>query len=271
MIPVNEKFRITDEVERYLLVIYLVIVLLSSLVGDSFILIASVRHSAIKLNKFIIAVMQHIALGDLMRSATCILPVVTSLIADQWVLGRTMAYINLYLNIFTFISSNLLICVLTSSKFLMLQFPEQTQRWTKRRAHVACAIVWLGSFVFVVTLYARSHHYNELSFDYARYVVTFNDNSSVVLVFVIVSVILPTLIIILTTFATLCYLLRSIQAAHRIGGRLRWQGMVTVTVTAIVYCISVLPYMTAQFCNWAGLGPKYSEKSVYRFRGSGAF
>ena len=185
MIPVNDRFRITDEGERYLLVTYLIMVLLSSLIGDSLIILASVRYNAIKLNKFIIAVMQHMAVGDLLRSTTCILPVIVSLIADEWVLGKTVAYINLNLNIFTFKASNFLICALTSSKFLMLQFPGQTRRWTKRGAHIICATSWLGSFAFVLTLYSRSHHYNRLSFDYARYVVTFNDTSSAILVFVI--------------------------------------------------------------------------------------
>ena len=85
MIPVNDRFRITDEGERYLLVTYLIMVLLSSLIGDSLIILASVRYNAIKLNKFIIAVMQHMAVGDLLRSTTCILPVIVSLIADEWI------------------------------------------------------------------------------------------------------------------------------------------------------------------------------------------
>ena len=83
----NVDDKITNIGERCLLIIYLMVVLFSSLIGDTIILIASVRYNAIKLNKFIVAVMQHIAVWDLLQSISFILPTITSLLVDEWVFG----------------------------------------------------------------------------------------------------------------------------------------------------------------------------------------
>ena len=93
------------------MVIYLVVVLLSSFVGDSIILIATVKHGTIKLNKFIVAVMQNSAICDLLRSVGFVLPSMISLIADEWILGDIMAWINSFLNEITFIGGNYFIAV----------------------------------------------------------------------------------------------------------------------------------------------------------------
>jgi hypothetical protein len=83
----NKEYKINNSWKRNVLVIYLVTVLLSSLIGDSIILIASLRCNAINLNKIIVAVMQHIAVCDLLLSIVFVLPTISSLIEDGWVLG----------------------------------------------------------------------------------------------------------------------------------------------------------------------------------------
>ena len=246
MIPsVFYENRIKNETERYLLTTYLLVVLLSSVIGDSFILLASVRRGAIKLNKFIVAIMQHIAICDLLRSAGFVIPSIISLIADKWIMGDTMAWTYFFLNAVTFQVSNYLICALTTSKCLMLKFPEQTRNWNQRGAHIACIVLGLGSLIFLV--FGISYSHQGIVFNYISYsfeFIVFKSNNSPLLIYVIVvPMIIPTSIIILTTFSTLCYLIESRKAAERSGGRLRWQGMVTVTVTAICYCISVAPFM----------------------------
>ena len=253
ILSVNDKHRIHNEGERYVLVVYLLVVVLSSLIGDSLILLASLRHGAIKLNKFLVAVMQHIAVGDILRSATCFIPVIVSLIADEWVLGETTASINLFVDSITFNIGNFLICVLTTGKLLILQFPERTKGWEEREAHIVCTICWLGSLC--ILLLGRWQYYNGLSFNYEIYKITYYDTSdpTATLVYLTIALIIPTAMVFSATIGTLCYLIKAIKAARTVGGRLRWQGMVTVISTAIVYCFSVGPYLGASVALWENL------------------
>ena len=250
MIHLFAECRIENEAKRYLLVLYLVFVILSSVVGDSIILQASVRSGAIKLNNFIVAVMEHIAFCDLLRAVACGPLEVTALIADDWILGDTMAWIDFYINAITFQASNYFICILTTSKFLMLKFPHRTRNWTKRGAHVICIVIWIGSMINQCWVLAVE--FRDIVFDYNTYSVYVVPASglhitALLVINTTVSAIIPTSLIILTTFSTLYYLIESRKAAERSGGRMRWQGMVTVTVTAICYCISVLPFTISLF------------------------
>ena len=63
-------------------------ILISSLIGDTTILIASIKYKAFKLHRVIIVVIQHIAFCDLILSTTAVLPNMFSVISDKWVLGN---------------------------------------------------------------------------------------------------------------------------------------------------------------------------------------
>ena len=79
-------FGMHNNAERYFWAAYNLFVLLSSLIGDTLILYASFHKGAFKLNKFIVTVMQHIAVIDLATAITAPLSVAVSLIANTWVL-----------------------------------------------------------------------------------------------------------------------------------------------------------------------------------------
>ena len=58
--------------------------------------------------------------------------------------------------------------------------------------------------------------------------------------FIIVQVV-PLCMIIGTTVPTLKYLVDASKSARRVKGSIPWQGAMTVTLTAVVFCISNLP------------------------------
>ena len=68
VITINLEYKIHTDEERYAWICYFLIVLLSSFIGDSFVLAASVQPGALKLNKIIVVVLQHIAVSDLILS-----------------------------------------------------------------------------------------------------------------------------------------------------------------------------------------------------------
>ena len=70
---------------------YLIFIVVSSFIGDSTILIASIRYKAFKLHKLIVVVIQHIAACDIMVSV-CLIPQIVGIIAHDWELGELMCY-----------------------------------------------------------------------------------------------------------------------------------------------------------------------------------
>ena len=232
--------------ERFLWIIYLLIVLLSSLIGDSIILIASIKYNAIRLNKFLVTIMQHIAVCDILAAITNVLPTMISLIADRWILGEFGAYIQVYLEAGSFTGSNILICILTTSKLLILKFPLRTGSRTSKNAHTICALAWVLSLTFpAVQLICDK---NGLSFSYIEYNMNYGSQSddseeTNITIFILYSLIvfIPVSLIVISTIFTFAYLVRSRMVTKRTGGDKRWQGMVVVVTTATIYCVSVIP------------------------------
>ena len=56
------------------LLFFNLVVLLSSLIGDTTILIGIIRYNAIKLNKAVVTVILHLAVNDLMQAMFVVLP-----------------------------------------------------------------------------------------------------------------------------------------------------------------------------------------------------
>ena len=260
-----EEHKITDPWERYLLTSYLLIVLLSSLIGDTIILIASVRYNAIKLNKFLVIVMQHIAVCDLLLAISFIFPTIVSLIVDRWIFGDVGGSIRYLVYSACARSNNILVCVLTTSKLLILKFPLRTGNWDENRGNCVCFLVW-----FVTIAVAGIFHFSSsyrYEFDYIYYAVSgyvtsktadhFNSAVNVI------SYIVPMFTIIFSTALILHHLLRARKISQRVGGTLRWQGMVTVAATAAVYSVSVIPLTIVYFCFLTGNGKMSSLRISY--------
>ena len=238
-----EEHKITNPWERYLLTSYLLIVLLSSLIGDTIILIASVRYNAVKLNKFLVIVMQHIAVCDLLLAISFIFPTIVSLIWDRWIFATVGGSIRYLVYSACARSNNILVCVLTTSKLLILKFPLRTRNWDENKGHCVCFLAW-----FVTIAVAGIFHFSSgyrYEFDYIYYAVSgyvtsktadkFNSAVNVI------SYIVPMFTIIFSTALILHHLLRARKISQRVGGTLRWQGMVTVAATATVFSVSIIP------------------------------
>ena len=237
---------IQSQGERYFWITYLIIVVISSLVGDTIILFASIKHNAIKLNKIIVVVMQHIAVCDLLSSAAYVLPTTISLISERWVLGDVLAHVSLYVEVVTFQAANILICLLSTSKVLLLRYPLHTRRWTKNGAHKVCGMIWVFVHFYPVLRFLLD--VDGLVFSHTTYNINFglsSKSSSAVKVIAILTTLLtldiPTIVVVLAVFSTLIFIYKSRNISSRCRGRRRWQGIVTVVVTATVYCISVVP------------------------------
>ena len=223
---------------------YHIFVLISSLVGDTLILIAGRHKDAFKVKKFIVVVIQHIAVGDLLNTIITVLPASISLVSNDWRFGQTWCFLRGYTSYGLFyMAGSYLTMVLTVSKFLFLKCPLRASHWSTTRAHIACSFTWVIA-VIAPTLIWGIYGF-DARFDYRFYncVIIEEHNSNTKVIFIssfICSVVIQALIV-TATVPTLNYLAQARRSARQVKGTVPWQGAVTVSLTSIVVCVSTAP------------------------------
>ena len=235
-------YGITNDAVRYTWAGYYLFVIASSLIGDTTILIASIKYRAFKLHRVIVVVIQHVAFCDLVVSATDILPKMVTVIADKWVLGNIFCYLYPYGQFYSNLTSVFLICAMTTSKLLLLKYPLQFGTTTSKKAHLICVICWLPGFILLGTGLLVDKY--DVFFSYRGYQCEYGLSSEVwhyLNPFIAVLFgLIPTSLVVLTT---LCLLIKARKVVSRSRDSLKWQGIVTTVLTATVYCLSLLPYI----------------------------
>ena len=237
------EFRIHSPWRRNFLATYQLFVVLSSLIGDTLILLASRNRDSFRLNKVLVTIMQHIAICDISVSIAHILPGAISLIADAWVLGDALCYLKAYLTLYFYPANMSLICVLIASKFLLLRKPLRARNWSRKRAQVICIVVWTFFFVYPILMFTLGK--DDVSFDYRTYTCEYGYNSytwkKIQSPMFMMSALVPNTVMIMTTVPTLKYFVKARKSAKRAKNNTPWQGALTIALTAIVYCLSTMP------------------------------
>ena len=272
--PINNETMIEDAAVRYLWAGWYIFIALASLIGDTVILTASMMHKAIKLHEVMIAFIQHIAVTDLMASVAWLLPGAVSLIANKWVFGTAICYLRTPIYNVSYQAVRLLICGMTTSKLLMLKYPLRAVSWSAGQAHKVCAGIWFLSCIICASFRGFNAKEMHMSFDFKPYICTYVDTPRVeaVMVPIINTVfgLIPSFVIVLTGGMVLRLAGRVARQARQ---GLRWQGVLTVVLTATVYVISFLPreiYHIASVWTGSETQSPYKFKVVY-FRWSVVF
>ena len=244
----NSSEGIQNNGERYSWAAYFLFGLLSSLIGDTLVLVASFQKGAFKMNKLLVTIMQHIAIADLGNAITFLLPTIISLVADAWILGEATCHLMVYVGYFLYTASMSLIAMLTTSKCLILRYPLRAARWSRKRVHLICSLIW--AFSAMNSLIHLAFHKDEIYFQYKSYNCDYRYNKPVwkylsPVIFFIYGVV-PNVVIVATTIPTLMYLAYAGKSARQVQGSIPRQGALTVALTAIVFCISTLPFVLYQ-------------------------
>ena len=237
-----------SEIERYILISYLLTILISSMVGDTIILIASTRYNALKLNKFILAILHHISICDLVTDISNVLPILAAIWTKGWVLGEFFTRISAFLAGWSYLLSNVLVVILTCSKFLFVKSPQKTRKLTAKKAHIICGTGWLAILLLLLPSIIPGLHVKvNLSYHDGRDFLNnfdYETRWTTLLIESLSSLIMigaPILVLIFSVL-TLKLLFEARQVSRRSRGSLRWQGIVTVVVTGVVFCGSMLPF-----------------------------
>ena len=235
-------FGIHSDAERYTWAAYCLFVLLSSLIGDNLILYAS-SQNVFKLNKFIVIVIQHIAVCDIVFAVTAVLPGVTSLIANSWVLGDAVCYARVYISYYFYTVGMAFIAALTTTKLLLLKYPVRCAQWTKKLGHRICSLIYIIPLIIPGALLIVDK--NDIAFDYTTYNCEYRYQADVwkkiLPILAVITLFIPNIVILATTIPTLKYLATAWKSARRARASFPLQGTLTVALTATIYCISTLP------------------------------
>ncbi|KAL5250620.1 hypothetical protein ACHWQZ_G016377 [Mnemiopsis leidyi] len=224
---------------RYLWTCWRVFVLLSSLFGDTTILVASIKYRAIKIHQGLVPFMQHLAVCDLILSTTYVLPGIVSLVADEWVLGDGMCLATAYLSYFAFSLNCFLISGMTSGKLMMIVSPMKAREWTKMTSHRICLAIWMFCLCLPLTQYLIDG--DDGCFDSRKYNCTYGYSPDIWAWFKPILFFFMALAPGITVFVTsVLLLLKASQVARE---SLKWQGVLTVLITSGVYSVSILPFV----------------------------
>ena len=246
-------FGIKSDAERYAGAGYGLFVIISSLVGDTIILIASLKYRAINLHKVIVVTIRHIALCDLMVTLVSVFPAFVSVVSDEWVLGSFLCYLTYYLGRYIYGVNMLLICTMTTSKLLLLKYPLRLGTVSVKTAHMICGACWLAAVIVPVTILLVNVLEGEnVYFSYLTYTCEYGLTSNMWVwllpLIAVVFVFIPNCVVVATT---VYLLIIAKQVARRGRESLKWQGIMTTVLTASVYCISVLPYVVCSVVYFA--------------------
>ena len=236
-------FGIHSDGVRYTLACYTIFVATSSLIGDSLILYASNQRGAFKLHKVIVTIIQQIAVSDLLISITDVLPTAISLFAGSWVLGDTLCLLQTFLIYWVYPCGMYLICLLVTSKYLILKFPLRAGSWSKRRFHKVCGVIWLCSLGGPLGMYLVDS--DDVLFDYRAYSCEYQLSGDILkkmplaaTLATTLATVAPHLIVITASLLTLDVARRAARARRR---SVNLRGVSTVVLTAVVFLISTLP------------------------------
>jgi hypothetical protein len=137
-----------------------------------------------------------------------------------------------------------LICGMTTTKILMLKYPLRARSWPKERAQMICAGIWLLALYYPIAFLSIDP--DGAAFDYRVYFCnpTFSSPKWKLLVPIsfVAKGVIPNIMIMFTTTFLLYKANKSIKNREKAGkGKLKWQGVMTVVLTASMYIISYLP------------------------------
>ena len=239
------QYKIENLTERQILIGYQVLLSVSSLIGDTLILVGSLRYNAIKLHEIIVIFVQHMAVADLLLTLFGIIPSAVFLGVNDWILGDVMCYLNFLAQSISVLILFMMTAALAVAKMLIIKYPLSAMFFSTKTGHIIATCIWIIGFSFPTA--ALSKDKEGVYYDFLVYSCAYihgkhvwNTTSNKIfntmygmafLVPVAATVISSAMLLILAKRAT----------AGRPEG-LQWKGVLTVLITAATHTLLSLPF-----------------------------
>lgn len=238
-------YGIHGKISRDLLAGYSYFLVVSSVIGDTLILVGSYRYSAIKLHKILVALIQHLAAADLLFSLARVLPGAVSLTLNfSGIFDHLGCYPAFFLSCVVYGVLVNLPCALAAAKCMLVKFPLRGVHVSSRAAHLTALFIWISCILFSTTTLVNNE--GEIYFSY----LTYNCQCSYsydtwgsawsTAKFVILGILLLVLIII-TLLSSMVLVLEARRVTERGRSALRWQGLITVLLTVLLNFTTNIP------------------------------
>ena len=233
-------FGIKNDAERLVWASWLMLIFLVSVLGNTTVLVASIRYKAFKLHQVVVTFIQHIAVCDLLISVAMVLTQSINLFANKRIFSSDLCYARAYLSPYSNSVSLFLICGMTVSKLLLIKFPLKSRRWSRKDAHMLCACLWGLSLYSPIMAFSVDK--DDVYWDGRMYTCYFAFRSDTWKWLLPASVgllwLAPTIVTITASVFLVNHLLFARKVAKRTGSIVPWQGIVTVVLSVTVYCVS---------------------------------
>ena len=235
-------FAIKNEALRHTWTGWYILVILSSLLGDTTILYSSLRHKVFKLHVVIVTIIQQISVIYLVLCVLWVLPnaVSTSMGGKGWDLGMPLSYIRVFVCYYCYPAGTLMICALTTTKLLILKYPLRATTWSKKHAYRVCLAIWLLSFYLPVTFLIVDK--DDLFYDARVFTYDYGFSSDkwhfLAPISSLIFLLTPNIVIIV---ATVILIIKAAKIARDCQRSVSLQGVTMVIVSAVVYTLSVIP------------------------------
>ena len=220
--------------------------LLLSLVGNSIILIASLRFKVIRHSKMTVTLIEHIAASDLGVTLFGILPDVATLYILDWshypgfCSARFMAH-------GSFVStSTYLVCALNVCKLLSLLYPLRSRMWSRKFATTLAITIWIFSLSCSGLILAVALTFDEMYFDFRTYMCMYKVTTPPMKLVGILQTTLQWTIPDILVLSSSVWIIVVARKKARTQKKWRWQNVVTVLMVVAAFCVSYLP-LTGMF------------------------
>ena len=230
--------------ETRLLMTYKILLSVSALIGDTMILIGSIKYDAIKLHKILVIFIQQIAVADILLILFSVLPGTVALAADGWILGQPLCVISYTINAVTETVICYLVAAIAFSKVLIIKYPLEALSFSNIQAvYLAVMGVWVLSFTFPVVMITK----NGVQFDDVVHncIGMFSSRWKSIeeILFdtgVGISVFVGTVVTLVSSLV-LIILARSWRTLQQNRNSLQWRGILPVLLTAGCHLLFSLP------------------------------
>ena len=236
------------DTERYILISWSITVLLTSLLGDTIILVSTIKYSAIKQNKAVVTVMQHMAVCDLLQTIFRVVPCTIALIADDWIVGTGLCQVEESIRYVGSVLTMFLTCALAGVKLVIVKFPLRIKAWSSRLGHKVCTYTWVLVLIWyapmiAVKIFCLS---DTVYFSYEYVICTYDfEGPSTPPWYKWYRLITGTTIALVTytTLVVSSVLILGVasRAGSRHGEKVRREGVIAVLLTVGILLVSTLP------------------------------
>ena len=234
------QFGIENNVEKYAYVGWRMFVVICSLLGDTTILVASIKYKAFRLNRIVVVLIEHVAATDLLQVVCNLSPSMISAIFNRQGSSKILCYVEFFITYYLNTASAAFIAAMTLGKLLLLKHPLRAATWSKEKVHKVCVGIWLVS-IYVPLMHLLVDK-DDVTFDCRLYSCAYLYTKSVwkklMPVLALLALFAPNVTIITSTVLILKEARKFVRRTHE---KLRWQGITTVVLTATVYTLSILP------------------------------